>query len=216
MAEFNERRLANLLLGYEVSILDGEELLDDLKQLTQYQLLILVDDSNTGAAVRETVAIFADFASCVHAEGLDLYFADRQRACGLWGSNDQKLKRAFMATATGSPSLTEKIEVIAKDTALGIEKPVLLFILINTEPHGGFEPFVASIDNLIKGRLSATRFKVVCMATGNCPRLRQQLEEQNCKVVLVDEYERQRDSSDCVLYTRGDWCVQAMLLALSA
>lgn len=232
------QKLQQVLDRFEVSIAEA----NDLVALQDYEIILIVDDSGSmslpaapasqrtlssaGPATRwdelkTTVALIVDIATCFDPSGLDFFFLNRGYLQGIRSSQDPQFLSAFASGPRGSTPLTESLRMVANEYRG--EKPVLLFILTDGEPNGGAKAFEKELKKLVTKKTTDRTFKVQIMAcTGDDDAVGylNDIDEKFGKVDVTDDYysemqEVLKKTRRVNRFTRGDWCMKAMLGPIS-
>lgn len=225
-------KLQSVLDRFEITIAEA----NDLVALEDFEMVIIADDSGSmqrpsppptmrtlGEAapsrwdeLKETVAEIVEIATCFDANGIDVFFLNRQEVTGIKGSKDPRFIDIFKAPPRGSTPLTETVQRVAKK--VGGERPIFLFILTDGEPNGGCEPFKREIRQLVSSSSRNGKFKVQIMAcTGDDDEIGwlNQLDHELKEVDVVDDYYSEKQevmkAGLAKKFTHGDWCMKAML-----
>lgn len=229
--------LTTILNRFEISIASAQ----DLVSLEDYEIVIIVDDSGSMSLpavppaqrqlgqvsttrwdeLRETVTQIVDIGCCFDASGVDLFFLNRGDVKGVRGSTDPRLAGAFRSGPSGGTPLTETMRRVA--VACGGERPVLLFVLTDGEPNGGVQAFHRELSRLVKKQSTPYTFRVQIMAcTGdeNAVGYLDQIDEEFEEVDVTDDYYSEmiqvlKVARRVNKFTRGDWCMKAMLGPIS-
>eukprot|EP00928_Gymnodinium_smaydae_P015442 TRINITY_DN15710_c0_g2_i1.p1 TRINITY_DN15710_c0_g2~~TRINITY_DN15710_c0_g2_i1.p1 ORF type:complete len:341 (+),score=52.26 TRINITY_DN15710_c0_g2_i1:99-1121(+) len=225
------RRLKAVLQRFDVHIADA----DDLAVLHDYKVVIIADDSSSmlGSAVpgrrklgeatatrwdelKETTGFIVDIAACFDPAGVDIFFLNRGQVSGVRSSKDDAFLAAFSVPPNGSTPLTQAVRTVVSQC--GSERPVLLFIMTDGVPNGGPAAFSQELRRLVKRQSTQYVFKVQIMAcTPN-----------DDEVAYLDDLDRELPEIDCTddyytekaqvlragltdTFSRGDWCMKAML-----
>jgi len=153
--------------------------------------------------------------------GLDIYFMNRPPICGVTSKSDQKFLRSFASPPQGGTPLTETLQKVARQC--GGEKPVFLFILTDGEPNGGATRFCQELSRLLKKESTNHTFKVqimACTTDEDAVAWLNDVDRQFKEVDVTDDYysemvEVLKRAKRVNKFTRGDWCLKAMLAPIS-
>jgi len=222
------RRLQAVLDRFEITVAEA----NDLVVLEDYEIVVIADDSSSmklpavppewrtlGVPCRtrwdelkETIAEIVEVAACFNPAGIDVHFLNRAPVLNVKHSQDPSFVGAFAAQPSGRTPLTETMQRVAKQA--GSERGVLLFILTDGEPNGGRKPFSSALVSLVR----SMRLRVQIMA---CTAEEQEVEwlnELDCELEeldVTDDYHSERQevlrTGIATRFTRGDWCMKAML-----
>jgi hypothetical protein len=224
-------RLQDILDRYEVSLAEA----NDLVVLQDYEIAIIVDDSGSmkmsslppekrqlgvpnpsrWEELKRTVELLMELSTCFDPSGVDLFFLNRQHVKGICGHTDPKFAEAFQHPPSGTTPLTETLQKVAKE--VGGEKPVLLFILTDGEPNGGFRKFASELTRLVRKESTTHTFKVQLMAcSGNEDEIAWMgtLDKELTEIDCTDDYYSEKDEvmkKGMPKFSRGDWALKAML-----
>ena len=238
MAELDMGKLGRTLKESKVSVADA----NDLVPLNGYEIIIVADDSEGPESPRgsdrtapqpdrgnvsrwdelkKTVEFFVDLGGCVSPDGLDVYFVNRGTIRGIQGKTNEEFVKAFGPEPSGTMPLGERVgDVIKEKDKCSCDKPVLLLILVDGEPDKGSDRLKKQLQDLVSGRLTRRQFQVQVMVMSRSKHL--QYLFKICKetpgMKIVDDYHADRFHFrrifPSVEYTREDWAVRAMLMAL--
>jgi len=230
------QRLNAVLARFEITIAEANELV----VLQDYEIVVIADDSGSmrsAAApahmrqigqpsptrwdeLKHTVSEMAELASCFDSSGIDIFFLNRSPLLGVKGSADASFASAFAALPTGSTPLTETVQRVAERVAG--ERPVLLFVMTDGMPNGGKDPFIKVMRELT-GPNSTAKVRVQIMACTSEESEISWLNELDAELTgvdVTDDYfsERQEvlNAGRVAKFTRGDWCMKAMLGPVSS
>lgn len=226
MADDNMAKLEGILAQFEVNIAEA----NDLTILYDYEIVIIADDSGSMMApsqprpgsptrwdeLKDTLGLIVELGSCFDDSGIDIYFLNRPKLEGVKSAYDSQFVEAFQRPPSGTTPLTETLSRVVKEEQG--EKPTLLFILTDGVPNGGPQQFCSALRNMVQKRSTSKTVKVQIMActgddaaVGYLDDLDRQLTELDC----TDDYYTERDqvlrSGRAPKFTRGDWCMKAML-----
>jgi len=226
-------QLQAILDRFDISFADAQ----DLVVLEDYEIVCIVDDSSSMHTVqtpvgerslskpsrtrweelKETLSLIVELGNCFDQSGVDLFFLNRGTLEGVKGPQDPRFAASFQKPARGNTPLTETVRRVAKEA--GGERPVLLFILTDGKPNGRVEAFKREIKRLIKKKSTPKEFRVQIMACTNDENAIGWLNEFDAKyrsVDVTDDYfsemlEVLKGAQRVKKFTRGDWCMKAML-----
>mmetsp|Transcript_124828 Transcript_124828/g.361093 ORF Transcript_124828/g.361093 Transcript_124828/m.361093 type:complete len:290 (+) Transcript_124828:48-917(+) len=226
-------KLGEVLKRFEISIVDA----NDLAILQDYQIVIIADDSGSmdnpsvppemrrldvvaptrWEELQNTVANIVDIASCFDDNGIDVHFLNRSAVMGVKGTTDPRFVKAFEEPPEGTTPLTETIERVA-EVSLS-ERNVLLFVLTDGEPDGGSEEFKESVGRLISsGGTHGRKLRIqlmVCTPLEDEVRWLNDMDRELPEVDVTDDYHTEHNqvlaAQRAEKFTRGDWCMKAML-----
>lgn len=228
------QELEAVLKRFDIHIAEA----NDLVCLEGYKIIIIADDSGSMSApaqppgqrslfeksasrweeLREAVALIVDIGTCFDPEGVHVRFLNRAEVTGIRSSQDPRLLNAFVQPPNGGTPLTEQLHHFAQNYYTS-ERPILLFILTDGEPNGGAEKFSRVLADLVQGRSTKAKFRVQIMAcTGDEDAVGwlNDLDTKFSEVDVTDDYysemlEVVKKHQSSTKFTRGDWCMKAML-----
>lgn len=222
-------QLQNVLDRFEISIAEAV----DLHMLAAYEILIIADDSgsmqtrdpgamqNRWDELKDTLSLMVEVGGCFDATGIDLYFLNRPTVSGVTGASHPAFQNALRDPPRGTTPLREKLDEVTRSYTGG--KPVLLIILTDGVPNGGPSPFIQAVERLVKKQSTQATFRVQIMAcTGDDEAVGwiNTLDKKYQEVDATDDYYTEKAevlrSRRRQTFTRGDWCMKAMLGAISA
>lgn len=231
-------KLEEVLNRFEISIASAQ----DLVALEDYEIVCIVDDSGSmsrSAAppaqrqlgkpsrtrweeLQDTISLIVDLGCCFDDSGIDLFFLNRASITGVRSTDDPRFVGAFHAGPCGGTPLTETLGRVAK--ACGGEKPVLLFVLTDGEPSGGITTFRTELARLVRRQSTSHTFRVQIMAcTGDEDAVGwlDEIDAEFSEVDVTDDYYSEmlqvlKEAKRVNKFTRGDWCMKAMLGPISA
>jgi hypothetical protein len=230
-------KLESILARFEITIASAQE----LAALEDYEIVCIVDDSGSMGLpaappaqrqlgkpsrtrwqeLQETVSLIIELGACFDDSGIDMFFLNRGNVPGVRSIDDTRFVNAFRAGPSGGTPLTETLGRVAK--ACGGEKPVLLFILTDGEPNGGVAKFHGELARLVKKQSTPHAFKVQIMAcTGDEDAVGwlDKIDAAFSEVDVTDDYYSEmiqvlKEARRVKKFTRGDWCMKAMLGPIS-
>jgi len=228
------QRLEAVLDRFEITIAEA----DDIQVLQDYEMVVIADDSGSmnnaaeqshhrkmGEEKRtrwhelvDTVSEIVEIASCFDEDGIDIYFLNREPAIAVKHSNDVAFVQAFEKRPTGTTPLSERLQAVAKKCSEEEERPVIIFILTDGEPDGGedkFRPVVRSVVDAGKTHIQI----MACTSEEEEIGWLNRLDLGDRKVDVCDDYYSERREVLSVglrkRFTRGDWCIKAMIGPIS-
>lgn len=225
------QRLNAVLARFEITIAEANELVI----LQDYEVVVIADDSgsmrNPAAPahmrqlgqpcptrwdeLKHTVSEMVELASCFDESGIDIFFLNRPPLLEVKTSADANFARAFEALPMGSTPLTETLQQVAQRTAG--ERPVLLFVMTDGMPNGGPGPFISMVKQLTApGAKSKIRMQIMaCTSEESEISWLNALDADLREVDVTDDYFAERQevlkAGRVTKFTRGDWCMKAML-----
>lgn len=230
-------RLQGVLDRFEVTIAEANE----LAVLEDYKIVVIADDSGSMALgatpaeqrvlglppptrwgeLKETLSLIIDMGSCFDASGLDIFFLNRPKLTNVRSSRDASFVNAFNNPPKGGTPLTECLKKVS--VTCGGEKPVLLFILTDGEPNGGPARFRQALRELVTKVSTMHTFKVQIMACTSDDQAigwLNSVDREFSQVDVTDDYYSERvevqRAGRVLRFTRGDWCLKAMLGPISS
>merc|ERR1712218_448897 len=223
-------KLQRILDRFEITIAEA----NDLVVLQEYEIVIIADDSGSmlssalpfhmrtlAAAgntrwdeMQQTLAQLLDIASCFDSSGVDVFFLNRPPVLGVKDSSDPNLRASFSNPPAGRTPLTECLQQVAKRFDQQNERKTLVIIMTDGEPNGGATPFSQAVRQVT----SSGRVKVqvmVCTPEDDEVEWLNTLDAQLTALDVTDDYysEKQQVLARGLTkkFTRGDWCMKAML-----
>mmetsp|Transcript_116279 Transcript_116279/g.370005 ORF Transcript_116279/g.370005 Transcript_116279/m.370005 type:complete len:282 (-) Transcript_116279:11-856(-) len=221
-------RLEAVLQRFEITIAQA----NDLVVLSDYQIVVIADDSGSmlnnalpmqmrvlGQPIRrrwdelrETLAEVVEIASCFDQNGIDIHFLNRAPITHVKSGQDAKFKQAFAQPPQGRTPLTETLQRVSKSTQG--ERGVLLFIFTDGEPNDGSESFKRAIRQVVSG--GRVRIQIMaCTADDEEIGWLNVLDEELAELDVTDDYYAEKEQvlklGLAPKFTRGDWCMKAML-----
>lgn len=226
------QRLQAVLNRFEITVAEANELV----ALQDYKIVIVADDSGSMQApaepsasrtigqpfrsrwdeLKETITSIVEIASCFDDTGIDIHFLNRAPALKIKSSADPALASAFKDDPYGRTPLTEALQSLAG--SLNCERGQLLFIFTDGEPNGGKYPFIRQLTSIVKS--SKIRVQImVCTAEDDEVEWLNGLDRELKEVDVTDDYFSERRevvrAGLASQFTRGDWCMKAMLGPIS-
>mmetsp|Transcript_102512 Transcript_102512/g.271292 ORF Transcript_102512/g.271292 Transcript_102512/m.271292 type:complete len:289 (-) Transcript_102512:147-1013(-) len=221
-------RLEAVLQRFEITIAQA----NDLVVLSDYQIVVIADDSSSMLnnalpmhmrvrgqptrrrwdELRETLAEVVEIASCFDQNGIDIHFLNRAPITHVKSGQDANFKQAFAQPPQGRTPLTETLQRVSKSTQG--EKPVLLFIFTDGEPSDGSESFTRAIRQVVSG--GRVRIQIMaCTANDEEIGWLDVLDRELAELDVTDDYYAEKEQvlklGLAPKFTRGDWCMKAML-----
>jgi hypothetical protein len=214
----------------------------DLVVLKEFDIILLADDSGSMRQVDapstksrwvelvETVKLIVSVAGLFDDDGLDVYFLNRQKVTRVTQADDGNLSKAFLDPPRGSTPLTEKLEEIVSererlakmDNSL-LSKPVLLMIFTDGQPNGGAAKFAKALKGVLTKKTTNLTFRCqILPCTGKDEEIAwlKPLDEELAELDVTDDYLTEKKEAEAkpnaAPFTRGDWCMKAMLGAVLA
>lgn len=233
MAQENLSKLEEVLAQFEITIAQA----NDLVVLQDYEIIVIADDSgsmkNIAAPIKErkkkgvnptrwdelksTIGAIVEIATCFIETGIDIHFLNRDPLMGVKSINDASLSDCFAAPPEGATPLTEKLEMVVKKYTAERDRKLLIFILTDGEPNDGRESFCKKMRGFLDAD-SAHRIRVQIMAcTCNETEIEwlNRLDSEFQEVDVTDDYYAEKvevlKKGKAEKFTRGDWCMKAML-----
>jgi len=222
------QRLQSVLDRFEISIAEA----NDLVALQDYRIAIIADDSGSmqnsaeplherhlgkpsrsrWAELKDTIAEIVEIATCFSSEGINVHFLNRTPVMQVKAAVDHRLLDSFSSPPQGSTPLTETIRRVAQ--SMKGEHGTLLFIFTDGEPNGGRKPFRDALRTLVKE--SNVRVQIMaCTADESVMEWLGGIDYEFSEVDVTDDFHSERQevlrSGLAPRFTRGDWCMKAML-----
>lgn len=228
------QRLSEVLNRFDITIAKAEDML----ALKDYRFTIIADDSGSmqnsavpshmrqrcrkqcaerrtrWSELREVVAEVVDVAACLGSDGVDVHFLNRSSVYGARGSTDPRLLQEFESQPLGGTPLTKTVQRLAN--TLDPDEEMLLFIFTDGEPDYGRGPFQQALRRL----LDSASVHVCIMAFSEDEGVAKwfgSLEHTFSEVEFSDDFFTERRAvlrnGLATRFTRGDWCMKAMLAA---
>jgi hypothetical protein len=232
------QKLQSVLDRFNVTIAEA----NDLAVLQDYEIVILADDSGSmtcgslppnqrvlggpcptrWSELKDTVGLLVEIGSCFDPTGINIFFLNRPPVKNVKKVTDSKFQKAFSSGPSGTTPLTEKLCEVA--SATGGERPVLLFMLTDGQPNGGVARFRERLRAIVKKESNQHTFKVQIMACTDEDEAVGYLDEidrEFPEVDVTDDYYSEmlqvlKDVRNVKQFTRGDWCMKAMLGPVSS
>lgn len=230
-ADDSFERLQAILDRFEITIAEA----NDLVALEDYEIVVIADDSGSMTCpsppasqrklgvpsptrwdeLKETVALIVELGACFDSSGLDIHFLNRSTVTNVKSSRDPAFCNAFRDSPNGGTPLTETLMRVVQGSSG--EKPVL-FILTDGVPNGGPERFGAELRRVVNKQSTNHTFQVQIMAcTGDDAAVGylNKLDQEFTEVDVTDDYFAEREevlkAGRTKTFSRGDWCMKAML-----
>lgn len=238
-----DRTEMNAILGrFEISIADA----NDLAQLQDYRIMVIADDSGSMSMssllphqrvlgqqsasrweeLRETLSMIVELAACLTPSGVDVTFLNREIILGLRSPSDKRFLDAFLRPPNGSTPLTQILRsLVERVNSIGdTERPILLIILTDGEPDEGPRAFTEELRKLVRKQSTRCTFKVqimACTADDQAVGWLNAVDDEFQEVDVTDDYNSEKRevlevARTRTTFTRGDWCMKAMLGPISA
>lgn len=230
------KRLQAVLDRFEISIAEA----NDLVALEDYEMVVIADDSGSmsnaaappsqrrlGQAaasrwdeLKETLSLMVEMGACFDASGLDIFFLNRPEIKNIKSPHDSAFVKSFSSPPSGRTPLTECLQKVVQ-RCVG-EKPTLLFILTDGEPNGGSQRFCQTVRQVLAKQITHATFKIqvmACTAEQDAVAWLNVLDKEFAQVDVTDDYyselEEVARAGRVSKFTRGDWCLKAMLGPIS-
>lgn len=213
---------------FEITIAEA----NDLVILEDYEIVVIADDSGSmcnaaqpphmrmmGGQVKtrwdeqkETLSGIIEIASCFSPAGIDVHFLNRPPLPQVKHASDARFQAAFASQPSGRTPLTETLQRVASQVCT--ERGVLLFILTDGEPNGGKGHFSSTVRSLVSTRKLRVQI-MACTAEDDEIEWLNDLDCELKEVDVTDDYYAERAqvirAGLAKRFTRGDWCMKAML-----
>merc|ERR1712032_477314 len=170
--------------------------------------------------LQDCLSLFVDIANCFDKSGADIFFLNREKI-NVKNVSDACFAEAFAKPPAGTTPLTPILRRVEEEC--GGEKPVLLFILTDGAPDDGAEAFIDEMRRMVKKESTQYTFKIQLMAcTGDEKSLEwmDRIDRDLLGVDCTDDYFSEREqvlrTGKVDAFTRGDWCLKAMLGPVSS
>jgi len=225
-------KLKAVLERFDITFAEAQQLV----VLQEYEMVIIADDSKSMVnpadpvhkrvlgklprtrwdELKQTVSEMVEIASCFDESGVDVYFLNRPDVKGVQSSTDQRLVAALQRRPDGKTPLTETLQRVAQKT--WGERKLLLFILTDGEPDGGTQPFLQAVGELL--RMGKVRIQIMaCTYEKEEMAWLNGMDKKYLEIDVTDDYENEREevlkAEFAKRFTRADWCMKAMLGAVS-
>eukprot|EP00931_Biecheleriopsis_adriatica_P099061 TRINITY_DN7331_c0_g1_i1.p1 TRINITY_DN7331_c0_g1~~TRINITY_DN7331_c0_g1_i1.p1 ORF type:complete len:340 (-),score=59.49 TRINITY_DN7331_c0_g1_i1:132-1151(-) len=232
------QQLQAILNSFEVSIAEA----NDLVALEDYEIVMIVDDSGSMTLpaappaqrtlgqvnrsrweeLKDTVSLVVDLGACFDVSGLDLFFLNKGILPGVKSSKDPRLLQYFNSGPERGTPLTATLRKVVD--MCGGEKPVLLFIFTDGEPSEGKKAFERELKRVVKKQSTPHTFRVqimACTADEDAVGYLNDIDKQFSEIDVTDDYysemqEVLKKARTRNRFTRGDWCMKAMLGPVNA
>merc|ERR1712039_649141 len=166
--------------------------------------------------MKETLSFIVDLGNCFDKSGLDIFFLNRPELRNVKSKTQPDFHKVWKQPPDGSTPLTECIKRLAQEC--GSERPILLFILTDGEPDGGPGPFIDEVRKLVTKQSTNKTFKVqimVCTPSEGEVSWLNDLDAALKEVDVTDDYYVEKSqvmsAGKVKKFTRGDWCLKALL-----
>lgn len=167
--------------------------------------------------LKQTVSQIIDLAACFDTTGVDVFFLNRAPLHGIKGSEDSDLLDSFRLAPRGTTPLTEKLKVVVEKYSQ-IDRNVLILIMTDGEPDGGQAPFASEVKKAIAGGKIKIQL-MVCTPDDAEVAWLNQLDKRSKAFDVTDDYYTEKKEILALghpKFTRGDWCMKAMLGPISS
>jgi hypothetical protein len=238
------KAMEEVLEQYEVSMVEAEKLLklqeydliviaDDSGSMNR------TDAGETGTDSRwselgTTLKLIVSLGCCFDEDGIDIYFLNREKLNNVKSADDPKLKAALERQPAGTTPLTKTLAQVVSDRENAVkanpslaEKPVLLLLFTDGVPDGvpksknGAVQFGEALTKVLKGQSTKLKFNCQLFAcTGKEEDIAwaRRLDDELKELDMCDDYITEKGYMDkegaYSKFTRGDWCMKAMLGAI--
>jgi len=225
------QRLKQLLARFDVHIADA----NDLAVLKDYEIVVIADDSGSMGScaapphlmtlqgpnpsrwdeLKVTLGEIVDVAACFDESGIDIFFLNRPAVMGVKSSSEASFVQALSRPPQGRTPLTETLNSVLLNTAG--ERPVLLFIFTDGEPNDGRHSFTAALRRAVKGGgTGKVRVQIMaCTSDSDEVGWLNDLDAELPELDVTDDYYAEREevlrAGLATKFTRGDWCMKALL-----
>jgi len=222
-------KLEAVLARFEITIAEA----NDLVILQDYEMVVIADDSGSMQAsaaaadqrvlgqptrtrwqeLGDTVSEIVEIASCFDESGVDVFFLNRQPLLGVKSAKEPLFVQTFQQLPYGRTPLTEQLQQVAQRFSQ-TEKKILLFILTDGEPNGGKDAFIRAVRQVVAGGRAKIQI-MACTAEEDEIGWLNVLDAQLAEVDVTDDYFSEKAEvlkvGLATRFTRGDWCMKAML-----
>lgn len=209
----------------------------DLLVLKDYDIILIVDDSGsmrrkdlgcTGTRweeLRETMALIISIAGCFDKDGLDIYFLNRPKITNVATPEDSHFLQGMQDLPYGQTPLLKRLVDVVRDREAAarmdsslLAKPVMLMIFTDGVPDGGPEAFGNTLRGVLRRSTTNLEFRcqiMACTGVDNDIAWLNKLDEELDELDVTDDYVSEKKQAEGV-FTRGDWCMKAMLGAVNS
>eukprot|EP00428_Durinskia_dybowskii_P027921 CAMPEP_0170240408 /NCGR_PEP_ID=MMETSP0116_2-20130129/19962_1 /TAXON_ID=400756 /ORGANISM="Durinskia baltica, Strain CSIRO CS-38" /LENGTH=267 /DNA_ID=CAMNT_0010491227 /DNA_START=58 /DNA_END=861 /DNA_ORIENTATION=- len=218
-------RLKATLARFDTTIAEA----NDLVALSDYEIAVIMDDSSAMLEkaddapgmnnnrtrwdeARDNVRFIVDIASCFETDGVDVVFLNRSPVMG--AKDSAALATSFETPPSGTTPLTGAVEQLAK-RKVG-ERKALLFIITAGVPDGGRSEFSRALATLSERYSSRLRVQIMaCTGDEDVVKWLNELDLVFDNIDVTDDYASEKleveRAGRAKRFTRGDWCLKAML-----
>jgi hypothetical protein len=197
-------KLKAIALQYEMST----EIVQKLRQLEDFDICLLLDDSGSMASViknhssdpyaksmtrwdemKQAAIIVTEVASCLDADGVDVFFLNRPPIRGVTSAN--QITVAFQQMPQGYTPITRSMQYIFQEKAAVIKERKLLILLITdgepTDDSGNSA--IPQFLHMIKHRDKNVHISVIaCTDDDSAMKYLDKLDKQDTKLDVTDDY----------------------------
>mmetsp|Transcript_23516 Transcript_23516/g.37625 ORF Transcript_23516/g.37625 Transcript_23516/m.37625 type:complete len:298 (-) Transcript_23516:101-994(-) len=230
------KAMDTVLHKYDVTIAEAKS----LRMLKEYDMIVIADDSGSmrrkdpGCTqtrwdeLGDSLRLIISLGACFDEDGIDIYFLNSEKINGVKSADDARLTAALKKFPSGSTPLSERLEEVVKDRENAVrnelvdaKKPVLLMIFTDGVPNGGEEVFGGKLAKVLKAQSTKLKFRCQLFAcTGQDDEIAwaRKLDDELEELDMTDDYLTEKKHMDATgafsSFTKGDWCLKAMLGAV--
>jgi len=196
---------------------------EDLYALQDYDVVVIADDSGSMRSgsrwkeLQDSLSQIVEIGSVFDDDGLDIYFLNRPVITGVRSAADKHFVDAFYRGPDGSTPLTHTLDTVMKVKS---PKPVLLFILTDGVPDKGVRTFKNKIGSIVNNKKNPVKVQMMaCTDDDKAVGWFDELDDAYDGVDVTDDYLTEKAQilriGKVAEFTRGDWCIKAMLGPIS-
>jgi hypothetical protein len=217
--------LKDILIRYDVQIADTKDLL----VLQNYDIVVIADDSGSmkrrtdlgtrWSELKDTLGLLIEIAVCFDADGIDVYFLNRDDIKGVRSARDPRLESAFARGPSGRTPLAETINRMLREQSF--TKPLLILVATDGLPDGSlWDSGVRRVEKEIRNSINDPRKRVhyqmlPCSDKDEDIAWMNDLDEKFKEVDTTDDYETEKAEVLRVglarKFDRSDWIMKALL-----
>jgi hypothetical protein len=192
-------------------------------------------DMSRWSELGATLKLIVSLGCCFDEDGIDIYFLNREKITQVKSADDERLIAALEKDPRGTTPLTKTLAHVVRDredavkaTPALAEKPVLLLLFTDGVPDGnprgsanGAQKFGETLRGVLQGNTTQLKFHCQLFAcTGQEKDIAwaRKLDDDLKELDMCDDYiteKRYMDKTEAYTkFTRGDWCMKAMLGAI--